>query len=152
MKRLRKFFSQYEWVSRKELLMWAIAVPVGIAILWHRPGCASELVEMDVSIDGRSSISFFVGSAKIYGDKAQGTFTLKVDGKTYNIINSIHRASCKNGTGPLLISNLSEPGKVIGAYTWVDGDGSFGDTAAQVLCPLLKKEKVNPFKQTALTF
>lgn len=130
------------------------AATLGV-MAWSRSASCAELVEMDVSLDGKSSISFLLGSAQRSGERARGTFSLKVDGRVFNIVNSISRQTCYAGTGPLFSAELVNPSVPIGSYQWVKGDGSFADTVTEILCATFEpQQKTNPFnfKKTALTF
>lgn len=150
MKRLREFFSRYEWVSKREALLWIIVVSAGITIMWHRPGCAAEqLVEMDMSEDGKSTLSFVVGSASYKDGMASGEFVMIAEGWRMNVTGAIERETCEKGYGPLM---LREHGRVANAHVWVKDSGTFGDTAATILCAIVPKKEGNPFKRTAFTF
>lgn len=120
------------------------------ATLWSRPACSAEqLVEMDASEDGKSTLSFLVGSAKYEDDTATGEFVMMTEGWRMNVSGRIDRETCEKGSGPLI---LREHGRVANAHVWVKDSGTFGDTTAMILCAIIPKAKGNPFKRTAFTF
>lgn len=110
---------------------------------------AEQLVEMDASEDGKSTLSFLVGSAKYEDDTATGEFVMMTEGWRMNVSGRIDRETCEKGSGPLI---LREHGRVANAHVWVKDSGTFGDTTAMILCAIIPKAKGNPFKRTAFTF
>lgn len=126
-----------------------VAMSVG-AMLWSRPACSAEqLVEMDVSEDGKSTLSLVVGSKRYHDDTATAEFVMIAEGWRMNVAGSIQREACEKGYGML---TLREHGRVANVHSWVKGTGTFGDTAATILCEAIPKAKDNPLKQTAFTF
>lgn len=99
----------------------------------------AEMVELEKSNDGLTTLRGLVGSLKPTAKGASGIFSwakIPYQGaersEITNFKASITKATCKAGAGDLVIAALSGSGPQ--PYEWAAGDGSLGDYIANTLC------------------